>query len=254
MKYVVVNLKMNVLTKTAIDTYCSALIASYSRARLTGDVQIVVCPSAPHYDTVFARVSKHKWLSLGAQTVFWQTKGAFTGEISPRTLRDSGAEYVLIGHSERRHIGHVSGEEVGKKVRAALDARLTPIVLVGEESPDHDAGRTKKVLTEQLLEAFATVADYELSGCILAYEPVWAVGAGRTPSIDEIAAARIILRKVLLEKYRVDAAREMPILYGGSVSDRNVSEIVKQADLQGVVVGTAALDPACLVRIAYNCV
>ena len=252
MKYVLANLKMNVLTRTAADAYCAELIAARNRARLSGEAELVVCPSAPHLDVFAARAGQHPWLKVGAQDVSGADRGSFTGQIAARTLRDGGCLYTLVGHSETRREHTLSDEQVAEKVAAALRAGLRPAVFIGETAEQRRAGQIKDVLTAQTEAVLRGVPEHNLRRLLLVYEPVWAIGASAPPETDQIISAKIMLRKILIEICGDFAGREISLLYGGSVTDRNAAAVVSEAELDGVVIGRAALDPAALVRIAAS--
>ncbi len=251
---IIANWKMNMLTSKEVDVYMKELVIVRNRVRISDDIEVVICPSAPHYHIVARYASLHKWLSVGAQNIFWERSGAYTGEISTVTARDSGVSYVLIGHSECRQIGRVTDEEIAQKMIAAIHARLTPVLLVGETQSQHDAGKFGDVLKVQLTTALAQIDEYNITKCIIGYEPIWAIGTGRVPTIDEIVAARIVIRRILVQLYSNDIALRVPITYGGSVKDTNAKEIIGSAGIDGLVIGGASQDPAHLGRIMSLCV
>lgn len=253
MVQIIANWKMNMLTQKDVTVYMQDLVAARNRANISDNVTVIICPSAPHYHIVAQYATTHKWLTLGAQNAFWERSGAFTGELSPVTLRDSGVTHVLVGHSECRSVGRVTNSEIAQKMVAVLHAQLTPALLVGETAEEHDSGRFGDVLKAQLTTALAHVDAHNIKRCMIGYEPVWAIGTGRVPTTDEIVAARIVIRRILVQLYGSDIARGVQLLYGGSVNDSNASEIVQGAVMEGLVIGGASQDPAHLVRIMSQC-
>ena len=175
----------------------------------------------------------------GAQNVYWEAQGAFTGEISAGIAREAGAEGALVGHSERRHVFGETDEETGRKVRALLDAGMVPMLCVGETLAEREAGRTEAVCIRQLRAGLQAAGSDELSQVLIAYEPVWAIGTGRNATPADAATVHEALRTEL-DKL---GASEPAILYGGSVNLGNVEALLAEPELDGVLVGGASLDP-----------
>ena len=188
-------------------------------------------------------------VALGIQNIHWEPKGAFTGEHSARMAVAAGAQYALIGHSERRHVFGETDDEVCKKVAAALGEGLTPVVCVGETLEERQAGRVDEVILRQLNAALAGLPD-GAPRFFLAYEPVWAIGTGETATPDDAAAAHTALRGRLNAALGPERAAEVPILYGGSVKPSNVGELLAASDVDGVLVGGASLDAPSFSAIA----
>jgi triosephosphate isomerase len=180
-------------------------------------------------------------VGLGAQNVFPEKEGAFTGEVSPAMLRDVGCRYVIVGHSERRHKLGETDEFINRKVRAALAAGLQVILCVGETLEEREANRTEGVLNEQLTGGLAEVSAEALGGVVLAYEPVWAIGTGRNATPDQAEAAHAFLRRRVGELCGANAARGLLVQYGGSVKPDNVASLLRQPDVDGALVGGASL-------------
>ena len=178
-------------------------------------------------------------VSVGAQNVYWEPKGAFTGEISVAIAKEAGARGALVGHSERRHVFGESDEATGFKVRALLDGGLAAMLCVGETLEQREAGETEAVCLRQLKAGLAKIAAGELDQVLLAYEPVWAIGTGRNATPEDAAAVHRTLRSEL----RQMGAAAPAILYGGSVNLGNVRELMAQPEIDGVLVGGASLDP-----------
>ncbi len=179
-------------------------------------------------------------IRVGAQDVHWEPKGAFTGATSIPLARGAGAAGALVGHSERRHVFGESDEATGRKVRALLHAGLTAFLCVGEKLEEREAGKTEEVVLRQLRAGLAGAEPAELSGLVVAYEPVWAIGTGRNATPEDAARVHQVIRTELA---RLGAANRVPILYGGSVNIGNALGLLAQPEIDGVLVGGASLDP-----------
>jgi triosephosphate isomerase len=180
-------------------------------------------------------------LLVGVQNVHAESHGAFTGENSVAMARDAGARAVLVGHSERRHVFGESDEATGKKVRLAVDAHLVPMLCVGETLEEREAGATETVVLRQLVAGLSSLTDAEVAGIMLAYEPVWAIGTGRTATPQDASAIHAVLRAALRERIG-DKAAHVPICYGGSVNRGNAEALLSSPDVDGLLVGGASLD------------
>lgn len=210
-------------------------------AGIPGGRRVVVCPPFTALMAV-SGVLKDSPVSLGAQNMYQLGEGAFTGEISPLMLRDAGCSYVILGHSERRqHFGE-SDRGVSLKVAAALGHRLIPIVCVGELLEEREAGRTEEVVARQVAGSLADLGPGQAESIIMAYEPVWAIGTGRTASAADAQQVNGFIRDLLARKFGRDAAQKAPILYGGSVKPENTAELMAMPDIDGALVGGASLD------------
>ena len=186
---------------------------------------------------------------LGSQNVCWEEKGAFTGEISPVMLKDAGCVMAIIGHSERRHIFGESDGLVNKRVTGALKFGIIPVLCIGEQLEEREAGNTFQVLEEQLRKGLAGVSLRSGKDMVIAYEPVWAIGTGKTATVDQAQEAHVFVRSLLGDIFEKSIATEMRILYGGSVNPKNVDDLMSQDDIDGALVGGAALDSASFSRI-----
>ncbi len=227
------NWKMNTTVSEAIK------LVNEMRAGLDEitNVDKVICP--PFISLAAVReLIKGSSIKLGAQNLYFEEKGAYTGEISPLMLADL-CEFVIIGHSERRQYFNETGEIVNKKVKAALRAGLKPILCIGESFEENEAGRTEEVVTEQLMASSARI--YYLSGLIIAYEPVWAIGTGRAATGKQANKTIGFIRRTVSEKYGKRIARDVRILYGGSVTAENAAEFMNQPEIDGALVGGASL-------------
>jgi len=191
-------------------------------------------------------------IGIGAQNVFWEKEGAFTGEISAPMLVEAGCRYVIIGHSERRQFFGDTEEAVAKKTKAALAAGLIPIVCVGETLAQREAGHTEKVCHTQFTGGPGALTPEEFSRILVAYEPVWAIGTGKTATPEIAAAAHRFLRQCAAEKFSAEPAAALPILYGGSVKPDNIQGLMAQEELDGALVGGASLDAKSFASIV-NC-
>ena len=206
-----------------------------------GAVDVAVCPTFVHLFPV-ADVLRGSPVHLGAQDVFFESSGAYTGEVSPTMIVETGATFVILGHSERRHtIGHLEDDwMINRKVRAAFAAGLTPILCVGETLAQRDAGQTLDVLSFQLTAALAGVGGDMGARLVVAYEPVWAIGTGRNATPAQAQEAHAHLRRVLADHWG-SAAQTVRILYGGSVKPENARELLAEDDVDGGLIGGASL-------------
>ncbi|MCH7933196.1 MAG: triose-phosphate isomerase [Gemmatimonadetes bacterium] len=192
-------------------------------------------------------------VSLGIQNIHWEPKGAFTGEHSAAMALAAGARFALVGHSERRHVFGETDAQVERKVAAAIGEGLAPVVCVGETLDERREARVEEVIVRQLDAALLGVPENAKKSVLVAYEPVWAIGTGETATVDDVAEAHGILRRRLKEVRGDGFAQEVAILYGGSVNPENAADLLSVADVDGVLVGGASLDPESFARIAEAC-
>ena len=204
------------------------------------DIDIVLCPAFTALSEV-SEVIADSNLQLGAQDCFWQDEGAFTGEVSGLMLKDVGAKYVIIGHSERRQYFGETNESVNKKVKAVLKQGLTPIVCVGETLKERENRKTFKVLDDQMHYGLKDLSEEEVSKIVIAYEPVWAIGTGKTATSAQAEEAQKYIRQFLSKMYNQEIADNIRIQYGGSVKSENITELMKEPDVDGALVGGASL-------------
>jgi triosephosphate isomerase len=188
-------------------------------------------------------------IKLGAQNLYWENKGAFTGEISGPLLKDAGCEFVVIGHSERRQYFGETNETVNKKIRAALAAELTPILCIGESLEEREAEKTIAKVRNQITEGLAGLEADDIQHIIVAYEPIWAIGTGRTATPEQAEDVHASIRAQLTEKYGNDTGACAIILYGGSVKPANAYSLLKERDINGALVGGASLKTDSFVEI-----
>ena len=228
------NWKMNTMVSEAIE------LSNEMRSGLDeiDGVDKVICPPFTSLATVY-KLIKGSSIKLGAQNMYFESKGASTGEISPIMLAEL-CQFVIIGHSERRQYFGESGEIINKKVKAALKIGLKPILCIGEKLEDNEAARTEKVVIRQLELALAGVDN--LTGLVIAYEPIWAIGTGRAATGEEANEIIGLIRCNLAKLYSKEATRSLQILYGGSVTAANSGEFIKQPEIDGALVGGASLD------------
>ncbi len=204
---------------------------------LIKDVEKVICPPF----TSLARLKemlKGSSIELGAQNMYFEEKGAYTGEISPLMLAEL-CDFVIIGHSERRHYFNETEDMIDKKVRAALKVGLTPILCIGETLEENEAGKTEEVLIKQLGSPSSRI--YYAGGLVLAYEPVWAIGTGRAASGKQANDTIAFIRQRISKQYGKGVAQEVRILYGGSVTSANIAEFINQPEIDGALVGGASI-------------
>jgi len=210
--------------------------------------EIVLCP--PFVDIATAvQAARHSNVQIGAQNMYWEKEGAFTGEISARMILAAGCTHVIIGHSERRQYFGETDETVNRKLLAALGAGLIPIVCVGEVLQEREAGLTEDVLRRQVTGAFHTVSGDKAAPIIVAYEPVWAIGTGKTATPAIAADAHRVIRAEAAKAFGQSAADNLRILYGGSVKPDNAKALMAQPEIDGALVGGASLDPKSFTAI-----
>jgi triosephosphate isomerase len=210
------------------------------------DRDIVVCPPFTAIAAALAACAGSR-VQVGAQTMHFADEGAYTGEVAPRMLVELGVPYVILGHSERREYYNENDADLPSKVRAALDAGLTPILCVGETLAEREAGETQRKLAGQLDADLAAITEAELPLVAIAYEPIWAIGTGRTATPEVAEETIAFIRGRLSASFATAAATR--ILYGGSVKATNIDALMAQPDIDGVLVGGASLDPAEFARI-----
>ena len=210
-------------------------------------IEVAVCP--PFTTLLIAKHALEETsMNYGAQNCYIGESGAFTGEISPTMLVDLGCTYVILGHSERRTIFGETDDLVSKKLRAALDAKLTPIVCIGESDEERTGNKTEAVLLRQISESLATINANDAAKVVIAYEPIWAIGTGKTATPDEAQSAQAFIRGDLQKKFG-SIASDMRILYGGSVKPENARVLFHQPDIDGGLIGGASLDASAFIAI-----
>lgn len=211
-------------------------------------VEIVVCPAAPALDRT-TRASKGSNVSIGAQNMYFEANGAFTGENSAAMLLDLGCKYVILGHSERRTIFGETNELINKKVKKALESGLLPIVCVGETLSEREAGKMGKVLEDHVLNSLKGFSADDFKKIIIAYEPVWAIGTGKTATPDQAEEAHKYIRGLLIKMIGKEAADTVRIQYGGSVKPENTKELMGKENIDGALVGGASMKADSFAKI-----
>ena len=242
------NWKMN---KTASETvaFVNALKPLLPKER---SCEVLLCVPALNITTA-QKALKGCRIGVGAENVHEETAGAFTGETSAAMLADLGVKYVIIGHSERRQYYHETDITVNRKLRTALDAGLSPIVCVGESSEQRELGVENELLSYQLMTAIAGLSAAELRRVIVAYEPVWAIGTGKTATAEQAQAVCAHLRGCIRARFDARVARAIPILYGGSMNQDNAAQLLAMPDIDGGLIGSAALQPREFVNLITIC-
>lgn len=211
-------------------------------------VEAVVCAPALFLDRLVQEV-KGTDLGVGAQTMHFEENGAFTGEISPVALADLGVQYVIIGHSERREMFNETDETVNKKVHAAFKHNLVPIVCVGETLEEREADETKTVVETQVKKALEGLTAEQVAKTVIAYEPIWAIGTGKSSSAADANEVCAYTRQVVSEMFDGTVAEQVRIQYGGSVKPENIKEYMSQSDIDGALVGGASLEPQSFLQL-----
>jgi triosephosphate isomerase len=246
--YIAGNWKMNLDRARSLD------LIKTVKGRLGdgGDREVAFFVPAIYLADVTA-VAQGSPLGVGGQNVWYEANGAFTGELAPRMLREVGADRVLVGHSERRHLFHEPDEWMGRKVRAALDCDLLPIYCVGETFDERKANKTERVIKRQLDSGFEKIRTEDAHRLTIAYEPVWAIGTGENATTEQVAQAHRTIRKWMVQRVGDDAANLVRILYGGSVKPDNAKELMAVDNVDGLLVGGASLQAdTFLPIIEYN--
>ncbi len=210
--------------------------------------EIVICPPAPNLPAAIAGAQGTR-VGIGAQNMFWAKEGAYTGEVSGAMIRSLGCSHVIVGHSERRQYFGETNESVLKKTLAALDAGLTPIVCVGETLEHREAGQTEAVITDHCQGGTSGLSAEQFSKILIAYEPVWAIGTGKTATPEIAADAHRMIRAHASSAFGQEAAKSLRILYGGSVKPDNIKGLMAQPEIDGALVGGASLDPISFASI-----
>jgi triosephosphate isomerase len=205
------------------------------------DVEIVIAPPFTAVHAV-AEALRNSAIGVSAQDVYWEREGAFTGEVSAPMIKEAGAEYVIIGHSERRRLFGETDVTVNRKTAAAIAAGLTPIVCVGETLEERERGETLTVLDRQVKNGLDGMSGTQMAELVVAYEPVWAIGTGRNATAAQAGEAHHHIRTRLRQWFGADAAEQCHVIYGGSVKPDNIGELIRDPDVDGALVGGASLD------------
>lgn len=245
-KIIIGNLKMNLLSVVEREQYLKSL-----KKELTGkkikNFPIVLCPPSIHLEA-FSKF-KRKNVFLGAQNIFWERSGSFTGEISPSMIKNMGAQFVILGHSERRKYFGERDEEINQKIGSALRNGLIPVICVGETALEKQKEQTFKIISSQLKKGMRGINRVKSDQIIIAYEPVWAVGSDIIPSTNEIMQVKILIKKILVDIFEKKYADKVRIIYGGSVNSKTAKETCLEPGMDGVLVGRESLIPFEFLKI-----
>jgi triosephosphate isomerase (TIM) len=201
------------------------------------NIDLIVCPPFPYIDQL---KEKFKNIYLGAQDCFYK-EGAFTGEVSASMIKSIGANYVIVGHSERRNIFNESNQEINSKIKSILDNKMIPILCVGETGKQREEGETFEVVKNQIGEGLDKIQKDKIKNIVLAYEPIWAIGTGKFAEAEKIQEIRIFIKKLINNKYGAKTSEAVKIVYGGSVDSNNISLYLLESQMDGVLVGGASL-------------
>jgi triosephosphate isomerase len=225
-------------------------LADQARRSCSGDPEVLVCPPFTALLAV-GETLRGGPVFLGAQDMHWEDEGAFTGEVSPRMLRDVGCTHVILGHSERRQLFAETDENVARKAQAAFRHGLTPIVCVGETLAERDANRTMEVVERQTERALRALTPDQTAALVIAYEPVWAIGTGRNATPEQAQEVHAFIRRLVSRSHGEAPAAALRVLYGGSVKPDNAGALMAQADVDGALVGGASLQAASFLKIVH---
>ena len=245
-KVIAGNWKMNMLPNEAL-----AYIKEFIPLVKDTENEVILC--VPYTDLFYALLSAQNTnIKIGAQNMHWAEKGAYTGEVSAKMLKAIGVEYVIIGHSERRSYFNETDESVNKKIKAAFENELKPIVCVGETLEEREAGKTADIITNQTRLALEGLSNEQVKNTIIAYEPIWAIGTGKTATSEDANNSIKEIRKEIEKIYGKDVAECVIIQYGGSVKSSNAKELFSTSDIDGGLVGGASLVPDEFAKIVTS--
>ena len=242
--FIIANWKMNPVSFGEADSLIKAIKKGIKKL---DNVKIIICPPAVYLSKIKTNAS----FELGVQNIFWEDRGAYTGEISATIAKNLKVKYTIIGHSERRRYLNETDEMVNLKIKSALKNNLSPVLCVGETLKEKQQDRASEIITNQLMLALAGVDKSQITNYKLqiAYEPIWAIGTGKTPSVDEIMSAGLLIKKTISNLYGRETAEKIPILYGGSVNSKNAYDFVDKTGMDGLLIGGASLNASEFVRI-----
>ncbi|MDX1607623.1 MAG: triose-phosphate isomerase [Candidatus Spechtbacterales bacterium] len=244
--YLAGNWKMNPVTLKQAEKLAKDTAEGFGKIKNKKNVEIILCPPFSYLEAVGRHIpTKSNSINLGAQNCYFEDSGAYTGEVSAKMLKDIGCKYVIIGHSERRKYFREDSELINKKIKSALKHSITPILAVGES--DNEPVR---IVKEQLAGALEGLSVARAKKLIIAYEPIWAIGTGNAATANDAMSARILIQKVLDKLYTRATANTVPILYGGSTNSKNINTFIKDAEMDGALVGGSSLDAKEFIKMA----
>lgn len=241
---IIANWKMNPVSFGEADN----LIRTIKRGiKKSGNTKIIICPPAVY----LSKIKINSSFELGIQNIFWEDKGAYTGEISATIAKNLKIKYTIIGHSERRKYLNETNEMINLKIQSAFKNSLSPILCIGETPKEKRENKTNEVIVNQLELAFENIDRSQIVNRKLqiAYEPIWAIGTGKTPLADEIMSANLLIKKTISNLYDRETAEKVPILYGGSVNSKNAYDFVDKTGMDGLLIGGASLNGSEFVKI-----
>jgi len=246
-KIIIGNLKMNLLSAQEREEYFSIFKKEQGNVKLK-NTDIILCPPSIHLESF--KKWNNKKIYLGAQNIFSENSGSYTGEISPLMVKNLGSEFSIIGHSERRRYFGETNQEINAKIVLALKNGLKPIICVGETKIEKDSQVTQRVITEQVKETLAGIGRVKAENIIIAYEPVWAVGSDEVPTSNEIMEVKVLIRKILVDIWDKKYAEKVAILYGGSVNAKTARQVCVESEMEGALIGRESLTPYEFFKIA----
>ncbi len=254
---IVANWKMNPQTLKEAERIFNSVRRGFKN---TKRVEVVICPPFLYISSLKSsqkRKSLHgsrqvSNLKLGAQDCFFEERGSFTGEISPAQLEDLGCQYVILGHSERRRYLKETDEIINKKIKKCLEFKLNPILCIGESLEERENGQTINILQTQIKEGLREITKKEMQTVVIAYEPIWAIGSGNACSVDEAQSIGLLIKKIVAQLYGRTVFKNLRVLYGGSVDSENAANYIKEARLDGLLVGGASLKSEEFLEIIRN--
>lgn len=227
------------------------LIEEIKKHKLDDRVEALVCVPFTSLNEVKEALEGTE-IKLGAQNIHWEENGAYTGEISPLMLKEIGIDYCIIGHSERRQYFHETDQTVNKKIKAALKHDIKPIVCVGETLEEREVGKEKEIVKEQVLKAFEGIDKEKIKDIVIAYEPIWAIGTGKTASSDDANQMCGFIRGIIKTEYGEESAENIRIQYGGSVKPETIGELMTKEHIDGALVGGASLNSLDFVKLVNH--
>ncbi|NMA87098.1 MAG: triose-phosphate isomerase [Tissierellia bacterium] len=240
------NWKMNKTISESLD-----LVEEIKKHSLNENVEAVVCVPFTSLSEVKKAIENTN-IKLGAQNLHWEESGAYTGEVSPLMLKEIGIDYCIIGHSERRQYFNETDETVNKKIKTALKHNIKTIVCVGETLEEREAGEEEKVVKKQILRAFEDIDIKDVENIVIAYEPIWAIGTGKTASSEDANQMCKFIRNIIVEKYDENTGENIRIQYGGSVKPQTIAELMEKEDIDGALVGGASLVAEDFVKLVNH--